>query len=184
MEACEIEFLAEDSIVTVLPNFSENKIYLISGDVGPFNPSMPTDLPLWLAIDLKQRQKCRIQPPKWMNVETLQELKQAENDSALFCPMPDPHYIEITQLLMNCAAEDIPHADEIKTLIKDIADLRMAKLKKSMDGMIKEKATNARLDNLSMMEINLIRPLLTQALDQSYRLQCLQDEQLQLAGTE
>lgn len=82
------------------------------------------------------------------------------------------------------AADDIPHADEIKTLVKDIADLRMAKLKKSMDEMIKEKATNARLDNLSMMEINVIRPLLTNALDQSYRLQSLQEEQLRLAGTE
>ena len=60
----------------------------------------------------------------------------------------------------------------------------MAKLKKSMNEMIKEKATNARLDNLSMMEINIIRPLLTNALDQSYRLQSLQEEQLRLAGTE
>lgn len=68
MDPSEVEFLAEKELVTIIPNFSHNKFYLISEDIGPFNPGLPVDVPLWLAINMKQRQKCRIQPPEWMNV--------------------------------------------------------------------------------------------------------------------
>lgn len=38
------------------------------GDLGPFSPGLPVVVPLWLAINLKQRQKCRLIPPEWMDV--------------------------------------------------------------------------------------------------------------------
>lgn len=41
---------------------------MLQGDVGPFSPTLPVDVPLWIAINLKQRQKCHIQPPSWMDV--------------------------------------------------------------------------------------------------------------------
>lgn len=98
MDASEVEFLAEKELVTIIPNFSLDKIYLIGvrqaggtglrqrghgqvtalfhlesalslqGDLGPFNPGLPVEVPLWLAINLKQRQKCRLLPPEWMDV--------------------------------------------------------------------------------------------------------------------
>ena len=37
------------------------------GDIGPFNPGLQTKVPLWLAMSLKQRQKCRIIAPDWMD---------------------------------------------------------------------------------------------------------------------
>lgn len=40
----------------------------VQGDLGPFNPGLPVDVPVWLALNLKQRQKCRIVPPEWMDV--------------------------------------------------------------------------------------------------------------------
>ena len=40
----------------------------LQGEIGPFNASLPTEVPLWVAIFLKQRRKCRIQPPDWMDV--------------------------------------------------------------------------------------------------------------------
>lgn len=45
---------------------------LSQGDLGPFNPGLPVEVPLWLAINLKQRQKCRLVPPEWMDVGELQ----------------------------------------------------------------------------------------------------------------
>lgn len=45
---------------------------LLQGDLGPFNPGLPVEVPLWLAINLKQRQKCRLVPPEWMDVGELQ----------------------------------------------------------------------------------------------------------------
>ncbi|XP_072014103.1 DNA replication complex GINS protein PSF2-like [Amphiura filiformis] len=170
MEPSEVEFLAEKETVTIIPNFSHNDIYLIGGDVGPFNAGMPVNVPLWMAINLKQRQKCRIQPPDWMDVEKLQEKKQEEVDSPIFQPTMNPHYMEVTKLLLSHATDDIPHADEVHTLVKDIWDLRVAKLRQSVDRFVKDQETYARLDNLSLMEINTIRPFLTPALDQMHGL--------------
>ena len=43
------------------------------------------------------------------------------------------------------AADDIPHADEVRTLIKDIWDLRIAKLRKSIDIMVNQQEVYARV---------------------------------------
>lgn len=43
------------------------------------------------------------------------------------------------------ATDDIPHADEIRTLVKDIWDLRIAKLRSSIDTFVKSDATHAKV---------------------------------------
>lgn len=47
----------------------KHAVFLVfpQGDLGPFNPGLPVDVPVWLALNLKQRQKCRIVPPEWMD---------------------------------------------------------------------------------------------------------------------
>jgi len=124
-----------------------------------------TDVPLWLAVALKQRQKCRIIAPAWMDVERLEANKAAEEESKFFTEMPSNCYREVTQLLLQHAADDIPRADVIRTLVKDIWDLRMAKLRSSIDVFLKSDATHAKLNHLTLMELNTVRPFLTSALD-------------------
>ena len=84
MDPLQAEFLAENLLISIRPNFSENKICLISvssytysvlitysncqGDYGPFNPLVSVGVPLWLGVNLKQRQKCRIEAPEWLCV--------------------------------------------------------------------------------------------------------------------
>ena len=41
--------------------------------------------------------------------------------------------------LYTSVAEDIPRADEVRALVKDLWDLRIAKLHKSVDHMISEQ---------------------------------------------
>ena len=53
MDPSEVEYLAEKELVQIVPNFSQDRLYLIGGEFGPFIPSMPTAVPLWLAVDLK-----------------------------------------------------------------------------------------------------------------------------------
>lgn len=166
MEPSELEFLAEQETVTVIPNFTHSKLYLIRGDCGPFTPSIPVQVPLWLAINLRQRQKCRILPPDWMNVEKLEEIKHEETESSVFAPMPSEHYREISRLLFDVAIPDIPNADDVQTLIKDIWDIRMAKLRSSVDAFVRSGESHAQVDNLTVFEINFVRPLLTAALFQ------------------
>jgi len=45
------------------------------------------------------------------------------------------------------AADNVVKADEIRTLVKDIWDIRMAKLRSSIDNFLKSEATHARVHN-------------------------------------
>ncbi len=67
----QLEFLAEDEIVTVVPNFEGDKLQLIMGDFGPFKPLKPVGVPLWLALSMKKKQMCSIQPPQWLHIGTV-----------------------------------------------------------------------------------------------------------------
>ncbi|XP_028407964.1 DNA replication complex GINS protein PSF2-like [Dendronephthya gigantea] len=170
MDPSEVDFLSEKRHVKILPNFKEGRIFLISGDIGPFEPGLSTSVPLWMAVNLKQRKKCRIIPPDWMNTDQLEQRKDDEKEREYFTEMPSKSYLEVASLLLKSARDDIPHADEVQTLIKDIWEIRMAKLRKSINIMVQEKETHARLDNLTEMEINTIRPFLTSALDHMHLL--------------
>ncbi|XP_005424859.1 DNA replication complex GINS protein PSF2 [Geospiza fortis] len=140
------------------------------GDLGPFNPGLPVEVPVWLAINLKQRQKCRLIPPEWMDVGKLEEIRDQERKEDTFTPMPSPYYMELTKLLLNYASDNIPRADEIRTLVKDTWDTRMAKLRLSADSFVRQQEAHAKLDNLTLMEINSTGTFLTQALDHMYKL--------------
>ncbi|KAL1007337.1 hypothetical protein UPYG_G00085200, partial [Umbra pygmaea] len=170
MDPSEVEFLAEKEVVKIIPNFSLDKIYLIGGDLGPFNPGMPVEVPVWLALNLKQRQKCRILPPEWMDVEKLEVLRDLERKEDTFTPVPSPYYMELTKLLLNHASDNIPKADEIRTLVKDIWDTRIAKLRLSADSFISQLEAHAKLDNLTLMEINTTRSFLLDSLNCMYQL--------------
>jgi GINS complex subunit 2 len=78
------------------------------------------------------------------------------------------------KLLLGCASDDIPRADEIRTIVKDIWDIRTSKLRSSVDLLIRNNEAHAAVDNLTIMEINSIRPLLPHALDQIYRMKSAQ----------
>ncbi|XP_063822311.1 probable DNA replication complex GINS protein PSF2 [Ostrinia nubilalis] len=170
MDPYEIEFLGENRIVSVIPNFSYDKIYLICGEFGPFRAGLPLNVPLWLGIMLKQKQKCRIVPPEWMELDALENIKEEEKRSRFFTKMPNEHYMVEAKLILGVAAEDIPNSSEIKTVIKDIWDIRMSKLRTSMDALMKSGGSYGRLDHLTLMEINSVKPLLPSAMDDLYRI--------------
>jgi len=174
MDPDEIEFLAENEFVEIIPNFPYKKIYLISGEIGPFRAGIPLRVPIWLAANLKARQKCRLVAPKWMDVDELELLKKEEADSPQFCKAPSEYYIIQAQILIRIADGDIPRADALRTVIKDIWDTRLAKLRTSVDSFIKHGGMHAKLDNLTSMEINAVRPLLPHALDFLNRLRKVQ----------
>ncbi|KAF9824162.1 hypothetical protein SFRURICE_002283 [Spodoptera frugiperda] len=171
MDPYEVEFIGENRIISVIPNFSYDKIYLICGEFGPFRAGLPINVPLWLAMMLKQKQKCRIVPPDWMELDTLENIKEEEKRSRFFTKMPNEHYMVEAKLILGAASEDVPNAAEIKTIIKDIWDIRMSKLRTSMDALMKSGGGYGRLDHLTMMEINSAKPLLPSAMDYLLQIQ-------------
>lgn len=58
LTAAELEFIAEDQLIEIVPKFKHGPLHLIQGDFGPFVPQARAKVPLWLAITLKKRQKC------------------------------------------------------------------------------------------------------------------------------
>ncbi|KAF5308720.1 hypothetical protein FQR65_LT06081 [Abscondita terminalis] len=170
MNPTEVEYLGEKQQISIIPTFNSSTIHLISGDVGPFRAGLPLNVPLWIGIHLKVQRKCKIQAPDWMDVTELQSLKDLEISSEHFVKMPSDHYMIEGKLLLGYAYDDIPKADEIRTIIKDIWDIRMSKLRRSLNTLVKNGSSYAALDNLTLMEINTTRPLLPHSMDQMLRL--------------
>ena len=129
MDPSWIEFQAENAMIRIEPRFSAPKLFLLQCDVGPFKAGIPLEVPLWLALSLCQRHKCRIIQPDWMTVDNLTEVKEAEKQEAIFTQLPDPHLFVKAQLIMDVANSDLTRADEVRTIIKDIWDIRQSKLR-------------------------------------------------------
>lgn len=41
MDPCELEFIGENEMIGIIPNFSFSEIHLISSTFGPFRAGMP-----------------------------------------------------------------------------------------------------------------------------------------------
>lgn len=103
MDPEEVEFLGEKQLVTIIPSFTSEPIHLISGDFGPFRAGLPVKVPLWVAVNLKQQKRCKIQPPAWMDVETLEAIKNEEKLSRFqFVSLVISCVIVILGLLQKC----------------------------------------------------------------------------------
>lgn len=74
---------------------------------------------------------------------------------------------------MYSAADDVTDCDEVRMLVKDISDLRAAKLRRSIDEMISQQQLYAKITHLTSFEVINIRPFLTGALAHMNTLQTL-----------
>lgn len=96
MDFCE--FLAEEELIEVIPNFKFPKqISLISGTFGPFQPTVPIKVPLWMALNLQRQHKCSIKIPKW--VTELIKAAEAQDDKNSLLEISNEHWREIVKLL-------------------------------------------------------------------------------------
>jgi hypothetical protein len=78
----EVEFIAEDIMVEVTPNFAsptqrEVKVLLFK-NISSFEAQSRKHIPLWLALSLKKRSKCSIAIPDWLKTENLDAILKAE----------------------------------------------------------------------------------------------------------
>lgn len=166
--AAEMEFLAEDEMIEIVPNMRMEELNLISGDYGPFLPRIATEVPLWLAVALKKRGKCSILPPKWLSVERLTQVLEAERDSPKEFQQLHFHYVEISRLLFDHARDDIPDIYMVRSLIEDIRNVRFHKVESGLE-TISARTHAVKLKNLSAMEVNIVRPFVVRTLQAFYK---------------
>lgn len=131
--SAESEFFAEETLITISPNFSHDKLLFTSGSFGPFEAGDPCIVPLWLAITLRKRGKCTIVIPDWMSASSLEHNIINEKSQDKFEPLPF-HYREISQLLLNYARDDAREPDRTAALLQDIDNVRMDRAKVGMIG--------------------------------------------------
>jgi len=147
----ENEFLAENELIEVIPNFSCPKREFIQGSYGPFHPNRVIEVPLWLAATLKKSKKCRIKLPKWMGEAELKGILEREKaDEGFYGGLPF-YYREISKVLFDIDKES--NHKQVRVLIQDIEDVRESKTKKGLK-QLESSTYIVRLNNISSNQLN------------------------------
>lgn len=90
----ELGYIASESEeVAIVPYLEMDRVRLLGGTYGPFRPPQQTHVPLWLAITLRKRKRCRIVPPPWLTIEHLQAAYDDEIQNPQFAELPLHHGI-------------------------------------------------------------------------------------------
>ncbi|OWY98286.1 DNA replication complex GINS protein PSF2 [Phytophthora megakarya] len=178
LSASETEFLAEQELIAIMPHFhlrdNNAMLNLISGDFGPFQPGITTHVPLWLAIMLKQLNKCRILAPSWLSVEYLTSRLEREKASEAFEELPF-HYLEIASLLLKNAPEDLDQGEHLRSLLEDLQNVRQDKIRNGLAKIAGDvqgggTALAIQMNNISALEISSVREFMLGSLNQFYQL--------------
>lgn len=146
MDFCE--FLSEDELIEIVPNFNHDKVlHLINGDFGPFTPAVPVKVPLWMALNLFSKQKCKINVPQWLI--DIEELWNEQKNNNGLIQMPCDHWIEVARALEKC---NIPMPNAILT---DLIARRENILKNSVRSLLDE-VVNLDEDQIAQVKIKNI----------------------------
>ena len=159
----QLEYLSSKELVTIIPKFKMKTLQLLTGTFGPFMSNVPIEVPLWVAVFLRKRGKCKIQLPQWMTVENLSEMIQAQRNSPKFIYIHF-YYQIIAQQLLRCAHEDFKASSLIQTLLSELQSIRHDKFRNSLQSL--QPNVVYSLKNLSHMELNTFRPHLLETLNE------------------
>lgn len=160
----ELEFIAENTCIEIIPNFKREKITLISGQYGDFKPNKPVVIPLWLAIQYKKNKKCRVIPPIWMDLKFLREKFELEKKNEAILQELPYYFFEICQILFNKAEDDISDLKLIKSVVEDLNAIRSAKINKILENLLPDDSTiYLSLNNICARELEMIKPFLCES---------------------
>ncbi|KAJ9096833.1 hypothetical protein QFC21_005104 [Naganishia friedmannii] len=148
----ELTFISEQQEIEIVPSFSMTKIRLVSrhvftlfsfllddltaceqGVYGPFEPPRRATVPLWLALSLKRKKKCRIIPPDWLSPEILNAMVAEEmNEKHGLWPDIPRYLFETAKVLLDVAPNDLPEAAQIRSLLLSLRHLRLSKIRSAL----------------------------------------------------
>ena len=170
------QHIAEYSSVGIVPAFNSPPLQLLTGAVGPFRANLAIDVPLWLALSLRQSQRCRIECPSWLDATYLiQQCEREKADVSVFAALPY-HYIETAHMLLTLARDDIPQADRCEELVRDVIELRRQKIHSGLMAWRTDTNTTLKLNHVAAMEVEGLRHMGGRALKQFHSLQTLQQQ--------
>ncbi|KAK9366413.1 hypothetical protein V1509DRAFT_629812 [Lipomyces kononenkoae] len=161
----EISFLAENTLVTIIPRQAMEPIELIGGTIPSIRPMRRIEVPIWVAILLKKQSRCNIVPPDWLSEENLKITYDAEAaNMTRFSGNLPWEWVEVGELILGSAPDDLsspPHV--IRNLLRDIREVRQAKARAGLKNL---NESYLQLDNVGAMELNEIRSFVTMSMNQ------------------
>ena len=159
INASELDYISENYLIEIIPNFHSEKISLVSGDYGPFKPNRIIKIPLWLAVKYKNNNQCKIIIPSIYENSYLNGVLESEkeNKNSLF-DLP-PNFFEISNILFNNAEDDFDDIKKARCFVADIKTLRQNKINNMLKN-IKNEDLYLKLNGLTSIELEQIRPLL------------------------
>lgn len=172
------EFITEDCLIEIVPKFRYNKkLSLVCGDFGPFLPSVPTRVPMWMAVNLYRRNKCSIISPAWVHELPMIQETQEKSTTELLSP-PDEHWKETLKIFEKVFGRSIQ--------CQDLIERREAILKKAIHELFHEARDKKVLfigditfNNATPAELILIKEMISKGFQ---RLQELKRTALQATG--
>jgi len=148
----------------------------VQGPIPSLNPPYRTPLPLWLALLLKRQRRANILPPPWLSPLSLNSILDLEKSSPSFSPPPplpphtitSPpflpsatadappdalpyHWLELGELLLEAASDDIPEPDNVRRLMRDLREVRMAKMRAGVG--VLEGGREVNMNGVGGMEV-------------------------------
>ena len=163
-------FIAQEAIIEIRPRFSMASAPCIAGSFGPFSPGFDVDVPLWLALYLRQTDMCTITCPHFLKIDYLRDIleKESNPDERSFQPLHF-HFFEIASLLVANASNDIMDCVEVIRLLPQIEASRRKKIDRSIAMFETEGVSmqmpGMRLSNLVSTELRYLRSSLCKILD-------------------
>ena len=153
----------------IIPEFSSDAVTLLSGTFGPFQPAYPVAVPLWMAVLLKQRKRCRLVPPDWLHPDALEQTVQSERSMPKQFEAAPEHYFEVASVLLQAAPDDLQQPERLRGLLEDLWALRSTKVRETASS-VAVSGTVLKATNMARMEINVWRQSLTLAMDHFHAL--------------
>jgi GINS complex subunit 2 len=153
----EMDFIAQHQMVQIVPLFELGRLHFIGRGFGPFRARQPIDVPLWLAAELKKDGRCDMIAPPWLSVEGLEAVISSEKSDKLTLSSVHPHYQEIAASILRHDPACVVEADRVRSLLKDLEQLREAKILQSLRGMAVAQTDQnqiLRFSNFSLMEVS------------------------------
>ncbi|KAG2042221.1 hypothetical protein BDR03DRAFT_841535, partial [Suillus americanus] len=123
----ELELIASEHLVEIVPLITMEKTAFISGAYGPLRPPAKCRIPLWMATNLKLKKKCHIVPPEWLSVDFLQERLTRETSRPEFSKLPF-RFAEIAKVILDVLAKTLGNWRQTPNFSKGLR--RRAKSKK------------------------------------------------------
>ena len=159
INASEFDYISENYLIEIIPNFHSEKISLVSGEYGPFKPNKIIKIPLWLAVKYRNNNQCKIIIPSTYENSYLNGVLESEkeNKTSLF-DLP-PNFFEISNILFNNAEDDFEDIKKTRCFVADIKTIRQNKINNMLKN-IKNDDLYLKLNGLTSMELEQIRPLL------------------------